>query len=74
MKAFKCDRCGSLYEAYYKQYTLQSGDIKICCSGNGFSFCADNEMLSKMDLCPDCYGELMKWFSRYWDVLERYVE
>lgn len=70
MKAYQCDRCGCLYRDYVNNTKLKSDGLIISVSGNGFSFCSGNEMLSKMDLCQDCYRELIYWFSKYWEVLE----
>lgn len=70
MKAYKCDRCGSLYCDYLTKSKLKSDDLIISVSGNGFAFCYGNAMLSHMDLCQDCYKKLIDWFSKYWEVLE----
>ena len=69
MRAFKCDRCGKLYEGYESEYVINSDDYsQITISGNGFSFCNDQQFLYGLDLCQDCFSDLMKWFTE-----ERYA-
>ena len=51
MKAYKCDRCGKLFEKYNLQGTSNFFNItrNPCMSGN----C--------LDLCPNCNAELQEW-------------
>lgn len=51
MRAYKCDRCGKLFEKYDLQGTFSFLNItrNPCMSGN----C--------LDLCPDCNAELQEW-------------
>ena len=53
MKAYKCDRCGKLFETYKLQGTSNFFNItrNPCMSGN----C--------LDLCPSCNAELQAWVS-----------
>jgi hypothetical protein len=55
MKAYKCDRCGKLYEKYKNQGTSQFFNITCnpCTSGN------------LLDLCPKCNAELQEWVANY---------
>lgn len=47
MKAFKCDRCGNLYE----NYSEKAKPFYITTS-----YCT-------LDLCPECNKELKDWFA-----------
>lgn len=53
MKAYKCDRCGKLFEGYNYQGTREFYSItrNPYASGN----C--------LDLCPDCNAELQEWVA-----------
>lgn len=52
-KAYKCDRCGELFESYKFQKTSEFFNItrNPCMSGN----C--------LDLCPKCNAELQEWVA-----------
>lgn len=51
MKAYKCDRCGKLFEKYEGQGTRMFYSItKDPCSTSDY-----------LDLCPKCNDELQKW-------------
>lgn len=53
MKAYKCDRCGKLFEKYEGQGTsnffnvTRTPNISCCC----------------LDLCPKCNAELQEWVA-----------
>ena len=49
MRAFKCDRCGKLFEDYYGRKTSSFYNISM---GTGY-----------LDLCKDCNDELQKWIK-----------
>lgn len=49
MKAYKCDRCGKLFERYDGQAT------------SNFFIMAFNQHC--LDLCPDCNDKLQEWFA-----------
>ena len=53
MKAYKCDRCGKLFEKYKNQGTSEFFNItrNPCITGN----C--------LDLCPNCNAELQEWVA-----------
>ena len=53
MRAYKCDRCGKLFEKYEGQGTRMFYSITadICGRGNG------------LDLCPNCNAELQAWVT-----------
>jgi hypothetical protein len=53
MRAYKCDRCGKLFEKYKNQWTSEFFNItrNPCMSGN----C--------LDLCPNCNAELQEWVA-----------
>ena len=55
MNAYKCDRCGKLYEK--KQYNRRICVTDTPCSTVGLK-----------DLCKDCQNELEKWFYRESEV------
>lgn len=52
-KAYKCDRCGTLYEYDFQRY-LHSYYISKDCHPQ------DDK---KLDLCPDCQGALVEWMA-----------
>lgn len=54
-EAFKCDRCGKLYEASIKP------DIRVERYNNPFG-------ITVYDLCPECIEELEKWLKEKKDV------
>ena len=60
MRAYKCDRCGKLFERYEGQGTGMFYNITTdpCRSG----FC--------LDLCFECNDELQKWISKVESNLE----
>lgn len=51
MKAYKCDRCGKLFEHYEGQGT---DDFYNVTSNPNFK-------TSLLDLCPKCIEELQRW-------------
>lgn len=53
MRAYKCDRCGKLFEKYKYQGTSEFFHItrNPCMTGN----C--------LDLCPNCNSELQEWVA-----------
>ena len=51
MKAYKCDRCGKLFEKYRYQGTIEFFNIT-----RNPAFESDI-----LDLCPNCNAELQKW-------------
>lgn len=51
MKAYKCDRCGKLFEKYEGQGTSNFFNITLN------PYMSDN----CLDLCPDCNVELQAW-------------
>ena len=55
MKAYKCDRCGNLFEKYAGQGTRRFYSVTRdpCSSGN----C--------LDLCPKCNDELQEWVDKF---------
>lgn len=54
MRAYKCDRCGKLFEKYKDQGTPMFFNItrNQCAIGN-----------SLLDLCPNCNDELQEWVT-----------
>ena len=59
MKAYKCDRCGKLYE-YYDGIELVSGGYKFTIFSISNYFGIANE---DYDLCPECMKSLIKWIK-----------
>lgn len=51
MRAYKCDRCGKLYEPY---------DLAI----NDFRIVQQRDSRKNWDLCVDCHIELQEWMNR----------
>lgn len=51
MRAYKCDRCGALYEKEQEK----TGRVYITQSPNIAGFC--------LDLCPECDKDLQTWFN-----------
>lgn len=54
MFAFKCDRCGKLYEAGTKPYRNVNDHLFLNRIINGKE--------NMTDLCPDCFKNLEHWF------------
>ena len=52
MRAYKCDRCGKLFEKYNCQGTA-----------NFFSITRNPCMSGCLDLCPNCNAELQEWVA-----------
>ena len=52
MKAYKCDRCGKLFEKYPNQGTNKFLNITTNPFNTGYC----------LDLCQECNGELQRWF------------
>lgn len=52
--AYKCDRCGDLYEYDYQRYLHSYFISKDCHPYED----------QKMDLCPDCQDALVEWMTR----------
>ena len=54
MRAYKCDRCGKLFEKYKNQGTAEFFNItrNPCALGD-----------SLLDLCPNCNDELQEWVA-----------
>lgn len=58
-KAYKCDRCGRLYEPYeFRDYNekimFKEYIVNVCTLGG-----------SPFDLCPDCRIGLVEYMNRY---------
>lgn len=53
MKAYKCDRCGNLFETYKGQGTARFFNITRNPSYTG----------QCLDLCPKCNAELQSWIG-----------
>ena len=55
MKQFQCDRCRKNYQPLerYKKYIL-SERVKVSEDKSAFSY---------IDLCPECYMNLVKWLK-----------
>lgn len=53
MKAYKCDRCGKLFEPY--KYQKTSNFLNITRNPNITGDC--------LDLCPNCNAELQEWVA-----------
>ena len=58
MKAYKCDRCGKLYELTNKERVIRS----TCVYGVHDSFG------NFLDLCGKCFDELQEWAIVYKEV------
>lgn len=52
-KAYKCDRCGKLYESYKYQKTSEFFNITRTPNISG----------NCLDLCPKCNAELQSWVA-----------
>lgn len=50
MKAKKCDRCDEFYEL--------ENDYMVCLINQ-----ARHGMIATMDICPDCYEELIRYLT-----------
>ncbi|MCD8206869.1 MAG: hypothetical protein LUD72_02920 [Bacteroidales bacterium] len=63
MTAYKCDRCGILYEPY----DGVKPSTKIMAS-NGVRFTRDSALgqtqTTVQVLCPECMNELAEWWNR----------
>ncbi len=58
--AYKCDRCGALYEYDYRMY------------GNNMHFIGRRPQKdSELDLCPTCQKSLENWFKLIAKVKEK---
>lgn len=55
MNAFKCDRCGKLFEDY--QERKMEGNYRIIPNKNGFAH--------SLDLCKDCNSSLQDWANAF---------
>lgn len=64
MNAYKCDRCGRLYEPYCKNqdYEWRGNNISIMSRKNAF------EDFISYDLCPVCAKALVNFMAKYEDV------
>lgn len=69
MRAYKCDRCGGLYERKAVEVLNKISEIygrRVC----GIAFDCVNQYCN-MDLCPDCLVEFKKWYENGAAVKER---
>ena len=57
MNAFKCDRCGKLFEDYQKRKS--EGNYKIARNSNNIV------RYLYLDLCKDCNDELQDWANAF---------
>ena len=53
-KAYKCDRCGKLFE----RYTIKPKDMHLYCD------------CKCLDLCKECRDDLKSWFLRHYEEVE----
>uniref|UniRef100_UPI003FEF2BEF hypothetical protein n=1 Tax=Eubacterium sp. TaxID=142586 RepID=UPI003FEF2BEF len=61
MQAYKCDRCGGLYQERPVEALRKISRIcgrQVC----GIAFDCVNQHYD-MDLCPDCLAEFEKWYA-----------
>lgn len=56
MKAYKCDRCGRLFEPYDEQYPKEKGEHYI--GVYGFS-----SVRAYTDICKPCMYKFTEWFN-----------
>lgn len=58
MRAFKCDRCGAMYERYplANDFHFKGGIISVCSVTNGGATCKEI-----LDLCEDCRKDLVNF-------------
>ena len=63
MKAYKCDRCGELFEKQHLTVLdeLAAGINKIV-RKDRFRFVVC-DIKENVDLCPDCTASLIKWLG-----------
>lgn len=59
MEAYKCDRCGKLYELTPEQIKMRNRGVNY---GIHNSFNSYN-----LDLCDKCFDELQEWMTVYWN-------
>ena len=64
MFAFKCDRCGRLYEAGTKPYRNVNDHLFLNRRINGKE--------NMTDLCPECIKSLERWFYDYLDPSDQF--
>lgn len=59
----KCDRCGTLYERYNRDYTSNNKDVNgfslLCISTTGNNYLNN----SYYDLCEPCKKSLLNWIN-----------
>ena len=58
-KAYKCDRCGKLYEDNLR-YSVTNGDMQVQLSGIAI-YTAGYSIHKSYDLCDDCIGMLREF-------------
>lgn len=58
MRAFKCDRCGAMYERYplANDFHFKGGIISVCSVTNGGATCKEI-----LDLCEGCRKDLVNF-------------
>lgn len=57
--AFKCDRCGALYECYRGKQLTEGGNFY-----NGILLESDLAIFARhFDLCPDCMEQLIQFIK-----------
>lgn len=58
MRAFKCDRCGAMYERYplANDFHFKGGIISVCSVTNGGATCKEI-----LDLCESCRKDLVNF-------------
>lgn len=58
MRAFKCDRCGAMYERYplANDFHFKGGIISVCSVTNGGNTCKEI-----LDLCESCRKDLVNF-------------
>lgn len=60
MRAYKCDCCGSLYEAYQTTELGQRPKNHIPFSANSVTlYNSDNISVGTYDLCPNCMRKIL---------------
>lgn len=62
-RAYRCDRCGKLYE----NNDIRRDDLVLTTLLN----CSNHKLY---DLCPDCHQELKDWFDDFESELKKRLE
>lgn len=63
--AYKCDRCGSLYETHNSERKIMKPSLKAPMSRifKGITIDTDESHMLEFDLCPYCLDYVINWVN-----------